>query len=294
MPLLFPSLTRRDALRLAALGAAAILPGGGILSRLAAVEADALPDLKARMKGLTLGVAGYTFRDLSVEASIAAMKALDLTTISLFKAHVPWDRTAEECRVAANRFRDAGLTLFGSGVINLPNDEKALRSTFENVKAAGLQVMTCKPETDAFPLIERFVKEFDQRLAIHNHGPEDKLYPSPYDAWKLIQPLDARIGLCVDVGHCYRAGVNPAEALKTCASRVYDVHLKDSVAIPGGKDVPVQVGRGVLDIRSILTALIEIHYTGAVSFEYERRAVDPVTGLAESVGYVRGMLAAMS
>lgn len=170
-----------------------------------------------------------------------------------------------------------------------------VRQAFENARAAGLATMVVSPEPEALGLIEKFVREFDQKLAIHNHGPEDKRYPSPYDAWNLIQPLDARIGLCIDVGHTARAGVDPAETIRKCASRLYDIHLKDSVALPGVmKDIPVEVGAGRLDIRGILTALRAINYGGVVAFEYEKVAGNPVVGRAESIGYVRGMLSALA
>jgi sugar phosphate isomerase/epimerase len=137
------------------------------------------------------------------------------------------------------------------------------------------------------------VKKYDIRLAIHNHGPEDKLFPSPYDVWKAIEKYDARIGLCIDVGHTARAKVDPAEAIRKCRTRLYDLHMKD-LANTEPKAANVEVGRGVLDIRGILRALIEIKYANQVAFEYEKDADDPIPGLAESVGYVRGLLAGMS
>jgi sugar phosphate isomerase/epimerase len=193
------------------------------------------------------------------------------------------------------KLKAAGLALTGSGVINLPNDEAKCRKAFENVKAAGMQSMVCKPDLAALPLVEKLVKEFDQKLAIHNHGPEDKVYPTPEVAWNAIKSLDARIGLCIDVGHTARFGDDAAASIKKYAARLYDVHMKDSIAVPGAmKDVPVEVGAGRLDVRGMLRALLDINYKGVVAFEYEKTAGNPVTGLAESVGYVRGMLAGMA
>ena len=153
----------------------------------------------------------------------------------------------------------------------------------------GIGVMVCAPPIDALPLLDRLVKEYDVKLAIHNHGPEDKQFPTPYDAYKLVRKLDPRLGLCVDVGHCARGGANPAKAILDCRDRVFDIHLKDinSVA-PNGK--AIEVGRGVLDIPAILKALRKIKFQGNVGFEYEKDMNDPMLGLAESVGYVRGVL----
>ena len=285
-------ISRRDALRTAALGALS-LPLLGSLGR-AAEPAPALG--QARPERLRLGVASYSVRTLSLDEAIAATKALRISNIALFRLHCNWEAaTLDECRTVGEKLKAAGLALTGSGVINLPNDEAKCRKAFENVKAAGMQSMVCKPDLAALPLVEKLVKEFDQKLAIHNHGPEDKVYPTPEVAWNAIKSLDARIGLCIDVGHTARFGDDAAASIKKYAARVYDVHMKDSVAVPGAmKDVPVEVGAGRLDVRGMLRALLDINYKGVVAFEYEKTAGNPVTGLAESVGYVRGMLAGMA
>jgi len=282
-------LSRRAALKMTALTSV-----GGLVAqfRLRAQPATPAPSRKSALK---LGLASYSLASLSVEEVIATLKQLQLENVSLYKAHAPWSGTAAECRAVAQKFKDTGIAITGSGVIELPNEEAAVRKAFENARAAGLPVMVCKPAPDAFPLVEKFVKEFNLNLAIHNHGPEDKVYPSPLDAWKAVQPFDKRIGLCIDVGHAARAGADPAAAIRTCAARLYDVHLKDSIAPLGAmRDVPIEVGRGQLDIHGILAALIEIKYPHIVAFEYEKRGNDKLAGLAESVGYVRGMLAGMA
>ncbi len=239
-----------------------------------------------------LGLATVSLSRFLPDKVIEAAKTVELHNVSLFSSHCPWVKgTPQECKAAAQKFKDAGLTVTGCGVIDLPNEEGAVRHAFENAKAVGLPTMICKPAHDAFPLVEKFVKEYDLRLAVHNHGPGDKGYPSPLDAWKAVQPYDKRIGLCIDVGHSYRAGTDPAEAIRTCHERLYDVHLKDSSAEVGAtKDIPVEVGKGHMDIKGILAALIEVKYSHIVAFEYEKGGADPVAGLLESVQYVRKAL----
>ncbi len=244
---------------------------------------------------LRLGLASFSLGKMTPAEVIGVMKQLELPSIALYKSHAPWGGTAEECRTAVQVFRDAGIAVTGTGVIELPNDEATVRRAFENVHAAGLPLMLGRPAVEALPLVERCVRQFDIKVAIHNHGPGD-LYPSPYDAWKVIQPYDRRIGLCIDVGHAYRAGTDPVEAIRRCRDRLLDVHIKDTAAPVGGptKDpAPVVIGRGRLDIRGILVALLETEFTGIVGFEYEERTDEKVAGLAESVGYVRGLLAGL-
>lgn len=294
-------LTRRAAVKRAAFSAVAI-PLFGSLSRLGAVTAPAptsvdSPSLtpKGRLADLKLGVASISLKDLTAANAAAVLKQLEIPCVSIFRTHAFFEKgTPDDCRKAAEAFRAAGVEPVTTSVVNLTNDETAARRAFDNVRAAGLEMMTCRPTPDSLPLIARLAKEYDIRLAIHNHGPEDQLYPSPYEALKLIESLDSRIGLCIDVGHTMRAHVDPAEAIRKCSSRLYDLHIKDTFAIPGTlKDVPTEVGRGRIDTRIVLAALLEIKYAGAVAFEYERANVNPTLGLAESVGFVRGTLAAM-
>ncbi|MEY2882144.1 MAG: hypothetical protein RLZZ15_4524 [Verrucomicrobiota bacterium] len=283
------SLTRRDALRAAALGALA-LP---LLD--ARALAAAAPAAAPAPSPLRLGCATYGQRAIAVDELITALKALRLPHVAFFKAHLDLETaTPEQVGAVVAKCAAAGITITGTGVVAFKNNEAACRKAFENARLAKLPTIVCKPDLNALPLVEKLAKEYDQRLAIHNHGPEDKVYPSPYDVMKAVTPLDARIGLCLDVGHAMRANADPAEAVRRCAARLYDVHLKDSNAIPGSdKDIPAEIGAGRMDVRGILRALREIRYAGVASLEYEKPTGNPITGLAESLGYVRGLLAAM-
>jgi sugar phosphate isomerase/epimerase len=133
------------------------------------------------------------------------------------------------------------------------------------------------------------VKETNVMLAIHNHGPGDEVYPSPDSVYDKIKDLDKRIGLCIDIGHTQRIGQDPVKMAAKYASRLYDIHIKD-VTGSTGKDTPLEIGRGVIDIPGFLKTLVKTKYKGVVSLEYEKDGDDPVPGAAESVGYIRGIL----
>src|SRR5688572_29932147 len=311
-PMINSSLTRRDALKTVTLSALTFPFLGstvfgadaakGEKSKAAAGAEKASPTLyppsapDGRENGLRIGIASYSVRTLGLDEAISTVLALRVKNIALFRAHCNWETASvDECRAVGSKLKAAGLILSGSGVVNLPNDEAKCRRAFENVKAAGMQSMVCKPDLAALPIVEKLAKEFDQKLAIHNHGPEDKLYPTPEVIWKNVEALDSRIGLCIDVGHTARFGDDPTIAIKKYASRVYDVHMKDSVAVIGAqRDIPVEVGAGRLNVRAFLRALLDINYNGVVAFEYEKVSGNPLIGLAESVGYVRGVLAAFA
>lgn len=282
--------TRREALK-KTLTAVATVPVMGMTVAAKAGESTPTPAARDRTHAVDLSVASYTLGKLSVDEVIATLRKLELKNVALHRLHCPWDGTPEACAAVTKKFRDAGINVTGTGVIRLPNNEATARKAFDNLRAAGVTTMVCQPALDAFPLLDRLVREYDIRLAIHNHGPGD-LYPSPYDSLKAAQPYDQRIGVCYDIGHGYQAGADPVEAIHRCRERLYDVHLKDTLATAGQKaDVPVVVGHGRIDFPGVIAALLAIKYSFRCGFEYEQDVADRVTGLAESVGYIRGILA---
>lgn len=281
-------MNRRSALKTLAAGAALPLAGiraGAVAESKSFVEAKPL---------FNLGVATVSLKGLPLDNMLAAVKRVGLDSISLHRAHSPWENQPGQWREIAEKIRASGISVRCCGVLYLKNDEAAARRMMDYVKTLGLSLFSCNIEPAGLPLLEKLVKEYDFRAAIHNHGPEDKAWPGATRVWDAIQPLDARIGLCYDTGHSFRAGEDPAELLRRYRARVYDVHLKDSVAGVGEEDIPVEMGRGKMNLSNILTALIETGYRENVWFEYEKDPNDPVPGLAESVGYVRGLLRLLS
>ena len=245
--------------------------------------------------GLKMGVATYTLRDLSIEQAIQGVKRVGLKYVSIknVKNHIDLSHSSEERKQRAQMFRDSGLFPLSVGNVSMRTGEADIRRAFEYARDVGVQTIVCAPSHDAIPILDKMVKEFDIRLAIHNHGPEDKgFFPSPFDVMRAVEKFDKRIGLCIDVGHTARAGVDPAESILKCQERLYDVHMKDISAM-GDKNTPIEGGRGILDSKSILAALLKIKYQGLVGFEYEKDGKDPIPGLAESVGYIKGLLAGM-
>lgn len=276
--------------RLLQIGTGVVL-GAASIERRVGAAALAAPPVADPWRGMKVGVASYTLRKLPLDAAIAAIRRVGLHYVSIKDFHLRLDSTAEERRSVSTRFREAGITPLSCGVITMQNSEGSARRAFEYARDAGIPTIVCSPDPASMALLDRMVKEFDLRLAIHNHGPEDKWYPSPYDAWRAIESYDRRIGLCIDVGHTARAGVDPAAAIRKCRSRLYDLHFKDiSSTRPNGRTV--EAGRGVLDLPAILRALRDIDYPHLMGFEYEKDADDPLPGLAETVGYTKGLLAA--
>jgi inosose dehydratase len=286
------SISRRQLIKAGALAAAVpALPFFAVSAAKAAAAEDADP-----WHGLKVGVATYSLRELPVEEAIKGVKRVGLKYVSIknVKNHIDLSHTPEERKQRAQMFRDAGLTPLSVGNVSMRSGEAEIRKAFEYARDIGVPTIVCAPALDAIPILDKMVKEFDLKLAIHNHGPEDKgFFPSPYDVMRAVEKFDERIGLCIDVGHTARAGVDPAESILKCKDRLYDLHMKDISAL-GDKNTPIEAGRGILDLKSILTATLKVNYRGLVGFEYEKDAKDPLPGLAETVGYIKGLLKAVT
>jgi sugar phosphate isomerase/epimerase len=242
--------------------------------------------------GLKMGMTTYTLRKFSLDQAIAMTKQAGVKYISLKDVHLPLKSTPEQRKEARKKVEDAGLVLMGGGVIYMKDNEADIHNIFEYAKDAGMATIVCSPDPEALDKVEKAVKEYNLRIAIHNHGPGDKHYPSPLDVLKMVQDRDARMGVCMDVGHTVRIDEDPVAAIEKCASRMYEFHMKDvNQATKDGK--PVIVGQGIIDIVGVLKALIKIKFPGHVALEYEASGDDPMPGVLQSFAYMRGILAAV-
>ncbi len=279
------TITRREVIK-QSVAAGAALP---LMSAFESGSGQAIAAEKDPFRGLKIGVATYTFRKFPLEVAIKGVQRVGLHYVSIKDFHMARNTTAEQRKVIVQKFKDAGITPLSCGNITMQNTEESVRDAFQYARDAGIPTIVCSPHPDSFAILDKMVKEFDIRLAIHNHGPEDKRFPSPYDVYQAILPHDKRIGLCIDLGHAARAGAEPAEAILKCRDRLYDVHLKD-IADLGKISHPVESGRGVLNLKAVMDALVEIKFPYMADFEYEKDPDDPLPGLAESVGYTKGIM----
>jgi len=283
--------TRRRFLQMVGEGAVASLAGSSIIFGQKAYANKHDNSELIEKKSFELGLASYTLREFNLEDTLTMTKRLGLKYIALKSMHLPLDSSAEQIREVVEKIQQAGLKLYGGSVIYM-NKEAEVHRAFDYAKAAGMKVIIGVPKPELLSLVNEKVQQYDIKVALHNHGPTDRIYPTPESAYERIKDLDKRIGLCNDIGHTMRAGVDPSISVERFAQRLLDVHMKDvTAADKSGRDV--EVGRGVIDIPRFLRTLKRIGYTGVVSFEYEKDAKDPLAGLAESVGYVRGVLAAI-
>lgn len=257
---------------------------------LALAGAAAAPALAARSSAgnLKLGVASYSLRKFTRAQAIAMLKTLRVQYVSIKSFHLPYESSAAETTAGANEFRAAGIEVLSGGNIDLKEPAK-LRAMFEYAKAAGLPMMVCAPRMETLDAVEKLVQEFNIKIAIHNHGPEDKFFPSPESAFEAIKDRDPRMGLCIDVGHTTRTSTNVLESIRRAGPRLFDFHIKDLGDLMD-KTSQVEVGRGAMPVAAIFRELIAMNFQGGVMLEYEIKADDPLPGMIESIAYMRGVL----
>jgi sugar phosphate isomerase/epimerase len=282
------TISRRNFVRASAVVGAALAAPSDILALSSeGLSTDEGPPIR-------LGLASYTFRNFSRAQMIGFLKRLKVFELNAkdVKDHLPTDRQEEAAALAD--YAAAGLKLHAAGTIYFEKNEDAdIRAKFEYCKRAGIGVIVSgDPAVETLPRIEKFVKEYDIRFAIHNHGPEDKLWHSPLDVLKAVKGMDPRMGCCIDVGHTVRAGTDVVQAIREAGPKLHNVHMKDLTDFQI-KESQVPVGEGLMPVRKMFEALVSIKYKGFVDLEYEIHPDDPMPGVISSFAYMRGVLAGM-
>jgi sugar phosphate isomerase/epimerase len=250
--------------------------------------------------GIKLGVASYSLRMFDRAKAIEMIKALKITYVSIKDVHLKQTDSPEAIEAGAKEFRDAGLKITSGGNVDMKETTvEAMRKHFEYAKHAGMPMMVCAPTPDNVKVVEALAKEYNIKCAIHNHGPEDKHFPTPASVLAAVKGLDPRVGLCMDVGHSARAGADVVKSIADAGSRLLDMHVKDLSTFtqkagekPG--DLQVDVGDGKMPFPAIFKQLKKMGYTGCVNLEYEINGKDPMMGMQRSYSYMRGVLAGLA
>lgn len=261
------------------------LAGAGILPAVAAAEP--VPET------FKLGVASYSLRKFNRTTAISMIRQLHTRYVNIKEFHLPIRSTPAEIAAGRKEFEDAGLVILGGGNISFQkDDEEDFRHKFEYAKLAGMPLIVCAPTAQTLPKLEKYVKEYNIKIAIHNHGKTDSHFPTPQSALKAVANMDPRCGLCIDVGHTAETGVDVVESIHEAKSRLHDVHIKD-LRDMSNAETQVPVGEGRMPIAAIFRELTRMNYRGGVMLEYEADENDPLPGMAKSFAYMRGVLSGL-
>jgi sugar phosphate isomerase/epimerase len=267
--------------RFGRVASAAPLPAAGDAPRAAAPSA------------LRLGVASYSLRNFTLDKALEMIRALRTPYVNFKSVHIPYESTPEQLAAIRRQIEAAGVQIVGGGTITFSKDtDEDVRRYFEYARGAGMPLIVGTGPREVMPRVEKFARQYDIKVAIHNHGTEDKVFPSPYDVLAVVKDMDPRMGLCIDIGHTVRTGTDVPKAIRDAGPRLLDLHAKDLRDLTS-RDSQVIVGEGAIPIPEVFRALEAIHYQGFVNLEYEIDANDPLPGMKQSFAYMRGVLAGL-
>lgn len=259
-----------------------------------------LPD-SAKVGHFYAGCQAYSFRLFSVFEAIDKTAQAGGKTIEFFSKQ---KLSPEQPEVIFNhespddvlnavkaRLAEKGVIAVAYGVVKLSADEAANRQIFDFAKKMGIGILTTEPDAEALDGIEKLVKEYDIKIAIHNHPrrPLDRNYRywDPQYVLDLVKDRDPRMGACADTGHWVRSGLDPVACIRLLKGRIFDSHLKDlnEKGNPKAHDVPY--GTGVSDVPAILNAFVEGGFYGPLHTEYEAKWEDNVPDITKCLEFVK-------
>ena len=250
--------------------------------------AAAISTLGAKEKfPIKVGMAGYTFVNFDLDYTLAALDKLDVRYLCVKDFHLPLNSTDEQMEAFRQKLKAKNIVPYAVGPIYMKN-EKEVDRAFDYAKRLGVKMIVAVPDVAMLPYVNGKVQEYDMRIAIHLHGPDLELYPNATDVWNHVKNLDPRMGICMDIGHNIRTGDDPVADIIKYRSRIFDVHIKD-VTAPTKAGHGIELGRGIIDFPALVTTLRKIKYDGVCSLEYEKDMKDPMTGIAESIGFFKGV-----
>lgn len=235
-----------------------------------------------------VGIAGYTFVKFDLDKTLETLKALDVHYLCIKDFHLPMASTDAEIDAFHEKLKANDITGYAVGPIYMKS-EAEIDKAFDYAKRVGVKLIVGVPNVELLPYVDKKVKEYDFKFAIHLHGPDINIYQDADDVWNHTKDLDPRIGMCLDIGHDTRNGKDPVADMEKYHTRVFDMHIKD-VTGPTKQGYSLEVGRGVIDFPAMVRMIRKVGYTGVCSLEHERNQNNPFMGIAESIGYFRGVI----
>jgi len=241
---------------------------------------------------IKLGIASYSFRNFSLEETIKMTEILDIKYLALKSMHLPLDSDKEFLSASEEKVEEKGIILYGCGVVYM-NSKDEVSNAFRYAQDAGIDTIIGVPAHNLLDFVEEKIIETNIKVAIHNHGPGDEVYPSPESIYEKIKDRDSRLGICMDIGHTARLGLDPSKEALKYFDRLLDIHLKD-VDKASKEGETIEIGRGIIDIPKFIDTLVKNQYKYIASFEFEKNPDNPMPGISESIGYIKGVLDSIS
>lgn len=254
-----------------------------------------------------IAMAGYTYNKFSLDETLAALVKYDVHYLCVKNFHLPYTATPAEMAAFRRRLADCGVTPYGAGPITMTTPDEAKRY-FDYTAALGAGILVGVPgEKDAKGRLRSSRKmcetcaalcpQYGIKFAIHNHGANPKtgnplLYPTAPATWEYIKDLGPSMGFCLDIAYTFADGFDPAEIVRRYAGRIFDGHLRN-ISDPGNGSSGIVAHQGVIDYLSVFRAFAETGYDGCLGLELANSFPAHPEWIPESLGYFRGLLAAV-
>ncbi len=275
-----------------------VLRNGGIL--VGALACCGFPlvnavDKIAKVSNLKLGLQLYSLRKFSLDDALKHAKELGFEQVEFYSGMFAVDSSDEKIAEVVGKVKANGLTISAHGVNSFGGDFAANRRVFEFAKKVGLSTITAGPSPESMDNLNDLVKEFNIRIAIHNHGPTDRRFNKVADVLKAIEGRDERIGACADLGHYIRSGEKPVEVIRSLTGRLYGVHLKDFATMED-KAKGVLLGQGHLQCDAVFDAMVQAKFPadGALSLEYEENEDNPIEDIRQCVATAKKAMTSLA
>ena len=234
-----------------------------------------------------IGVAGYTYRSFDIDQTLAFLKSMEVHYMSVKDWWLPLDSTKEQMDAFKAKCREYDVEPYILGPIYMRSEAEVDRA-FAYAERYGSDVFIGVPNYELTDYVIKKVKDTGIKVAIHTHGPDGAPFPNIQKVAEVYKDPSLGIGCCMDLGHSVRMGEDIVKDIKKYKAWIYDIHIKDE-SEASKKGQTWEMGRGVMDFRPIVKVLRQIKYKGVVSLEFEKNGKNPHPGVAESIGYLRGV-----
>jgi len=244
---------------------------------------------------IKVGMAGYSFVRFpgaeGLDYTLDMLNKLQVQYLCVKDFHLPLNSTDAQIAEFRQKLQAKNIIPYGAGPIYMKS-EKEVDNAFEYARKLGVNLIIAVPDYELLQYVDQKVKEYDMKIAIHLHGPDLDVYPDAADVWNHVKNLDPRMGICMDIGHDARAGNDPVKDFQLYHTRIFDVHIKD-VTASTKQGRSIEIGRGIIDFPALVKVMRKVKYSGVCSLEHEKDMNDPMIGIAESIGYFKGVLEAV-
>ena len=254
------------------------------------VSAPQFPEEKL---GWQLGSQAYTFNRFSFFEAVEKIKTCGLKYVEGypgqvigggFEGNMDYHMPEDKMKKVLSKLRAEGVAMVSFGV-TVADNEGDWRQLFKFANTMGIRNLTAEPDPKFMPLLSELCDRYKINLAIHNH-PEPTRYWNPDIVLNAIKGQSKRIGMCADIGHWIRSGLDPVECLKKAEGHIVQLHFKD--LNKKSKDAhDVHWGQGVANVKAVMQELKRQKFKGLFSVEYEHNWENNVPDVQASVNYFR-------